>query len=131
MGFACPRPGRLPLVWDQASSVMAQGDVLLAAQRREHLPKGVGLDADGEPTANPRALLEGGSTPFGGHKGSAIALMIEVLAAALTGGSFGFEDWSAEYPGAQIGGSGHHLDRSGPSAGSIGISKELKVSSRP
>jgi delta1-piperideine-2-carboxylate reductase len=102
MGFACPRPGRLPLVWDQASSVMAQGDVLLAAERGEQLPPGVGLDADGEPTTNPRALLDGGSAlPFGGHKGSAIALMIEVVAGALTGGSFGFEDRSAEYPGAQ------------------------------
>ena len=103
MGFACPRVGKPPLVWDQASSVMAQGDVLLAAQRGEMLPEGVGLDADGNPTTDPRALLDGGGAalPFGGHKGSSIALMIEVMAGALTGGCFGFEDRSAEYPGAQ------------------------------
>jgi delta1-piperideine-2-carboxylate reductase len=103
MAFGCPRAGRPPLVWDQASSVMAQGDVLLAAQRGDRLAEGVGLDADGKPTTDPRVLLEGGGAalPFGGYKGSSIALMIEVLAGALTGGCFGFEDRSAEYPGAQ------------------------------
>ena len=47
-------------------------------------------------------MLDGGTLlPFGGHKGSTIALMIEILAGALTGGCFGFEDRSGEYPGAQ------------------------------
>ncbi|HJU16915.1 MAG TPA: Ldh family oxidoreductase [Stellaceae bacterium] len=102
MAFACPRPGTLPLVWDQASSVMAQGEILLAAHRGEILPEGVGLDADGRPATDPRAVLDGGSIlPFGGHKGSSIAFMIEILAGALTGGPFGFEDRSREYPGAQ------------------------------
>jgi len=102
MGFACPRPGRLPLVWDQASGVMAQGEILLAAQHGEDLPAGVALDAKGNPTTDPRAMLDGGSIlPFGGHKGSSIAFMVEVLAAALSGGNFGFEDRSAGYPGAQ------------------------------
>jgi delta1-piperideine-2-carboxylate reductase len=102
MGFACPRAGRLPLVWDQASSVMAQGEVLLASRRGSPLPEAVGLDADGNATNDPHAVLEGGSLlPFGGHKGSSIAFMIEILAGALAGGSFGFEDRSAAYPGAQ------------------------------
>jgi delta1-piperideine-2-carboxylate reductase len=102
VAFACPRPGRLPLVWDQASSVMAQGEILLAAQRGHMLPEGVGLDADGRPTTNPHAVLDGGSIlPFSGHKGSSIAFMIEIIAGALTGGPFGFEDRSHEYPGAQ------------------------------
>jgi delta1-piperideine-2-carboxylate reductase len=102
MAFACPRPGRKPFVWDQASSVMAQGEVLLAAERGLPLPEGVGLDGDGRPTTDPRAVLDGGTLlPFGGHKGSSIAFMIEILAGALTGGCFGFEDRSGEYPGAQ------------------------------
>jgi delta1-piperideine-2-carboxylate reductase len=102
MGFACPRPGKLPLVWDQASSVMAQGEILLAAQHGEKLPAGVALDAEGNPTIDPQAMLDGGSVlPFGERKGSSIAFMVEVLAAALTGGNFGFEDRSADYPGAQ------------------------------
>jgi len=61
MGFACPRPGRLPLVWDQASSVIAQGEILLAAQHGDMLPEGVGLDGDGQPTTDPNAVLDGGS----------------------------------------------------------------------
>jgi delta1-piperideine-2-carboxylate reductase len=102
MAFACPRPRPTTVVWDQASSVMAQGEVLLAARRGKMLPAGVGLDADGRQTTDPRAVLDGGSIlPFGGHKGSSIAFMIEILAGALTGGPFGFEDCSPEYPGAQ------------------------------
>ena len=83
MAFACARPGRLPLVWDQASSVMAQGEILLAAQRGDMLPEGVGLDADGRPTTNPHAVLGGGSIlPFGRHKGASIAFMIEIIGSA-------------------------------------------------
>jgi delta1-piperideine-2-carboxylate reductase len=44
--------------------------------------------------------------PFGGDKGAGIALMIEMLAAALSGGWFGFEDGSAAYPGAQTSNAG-------------------------
>lgn len=102
MAFACPRHDGLPLVWDQASSVMAQGEVLLAARAGHQLPDGVGRDAQGQPMNDPNAVLAGGSiAAFGGHKGSALALMIEILAAALTGGRFGFEDLSSDYPGAQ------------------------------
>jgi delta1-piperideine-2-carboxylate reductase len=47
-------------------------------------------------------MLDGGSLlPFAGHKGSSIAFMIEIIAGALTGGYFGFEDRSGAYPGAQ------------------------------
>jgi delta1-piperideine-2-carboxylate reductase len=101
MAFACPRVGHKPFVWDQASSVIAQGEVLLAAERGLLLPAAVGLDADGRATSDPRAVLDGGTLlPFGSHKGSSIAFMIEILAGALTGGCFGFEDRSGEYPGA-------------------------------
>ncbi|MGE0716495.1 MAG: Ldh family oxidoreductase [Alphaproteobacteria bacterium] len=101
MAFACPRRGAPPLVWDQASSVVAQGEVLLAAREGHRLAPGIGLDAAGEPTEDPKAALEGALLPFGGHKGSGIAFMVEILAASVTGGRFGFEDRSAEYPGAQ------------------------------
>jgi delta1-piperideine-2-carboxylate reductase len=110
MGFACPRPGKPPLVWDQASSVMAQGDVLLAAQRGETLPEGVGLDSAGLPTTDPHAVLDGGSAlPFADYKGSSIAFMIEIIAGALTGGCFGFEDRSGEYSGAQTSSAGQTI----------------------
>jgi delta1-piperideine-2-carboxylate reductase len=81
---------------------MARGEILLAAQRGDMLSEGIGLDADARPTTDPHAVLGGGSIlPFGRHKGSSIAFMIEIIAGALTGGPFGFEHRSHEYSGAQ------------------------------
>ena len=110
MAFACPRRGAPPLVWDQASSAMAQGEVLVRAAAGTPLPDGVGVDRDGAPTTDPTAVLEGGAfLPFAGPKGSAIALMVEVLAAALTGGRFGFEDASVGIAGAVTSNAGQFL----------------------
>ncbi|HEY0918075.1 Ldh family oxidoreductase [Devosia sp.] len=101
MGFAAPRAGKDPLVFDQASSAMANGDVQIAAREGRPLPPGTGVDRDGNPTTDPRAVLDGGALlPFGGYKGAAIAMMMEIMGAALAGSDFSFEiDWSA-YPGA-------------------------------
>jgi delta1-piperideine-2-carboxylate reductase len=97
MAFAAPRPGSDPLVWDQSSSVVSQGDVLLAAEQGRDLPPGVGCDSSGRPTTSAAAILSGGALlPFGGPKGASLAVMVEVLAAALTGGPFGFEDRSPD-----------------------------------
>jgi delta1-piperideine-2-carboxylate reductase len=107
MAFACPRLGAPPLMWDQASSVMSRGDVLFAARNGRQLPPGAGLDAAGTPTTDPVAVLEGGALlPFGGHKGSLIAMTVELLAAAVTGGRFGFEDQSHGFPGARTSNAG-------------------------
>ena len=58
---------------------------------------GIGSSFSRRPTADPSAVLDGGSIlPFAGHKGSSIPFMIEILAGALTGGCFGFEDRSHE-----------------------------------
>jgi delta1-piperideine-2-carboxylate reductase len=101
MAFACPRADGPPLVWDQASSVMAQGAVLIAAREGRELDEGVLLDAAGRPTTDANALQAGGALrSFGTHKGSSIALMVEILAAALTGGNFGFEDTESELRGS-------------------------------
>lgn len=92
MAFACPREGHEPLVFDQASSLRARGDVQLAALDGEAVPVGTGLNQKGEPTQDPKAILEGGTLlPFGGYKGASIAMMVEILAAALTGGQFSWE----------------------------------------
>jgi delta1-piperideine-2-carboxylate reductase len=120
MAFACPRRSGPPVVWDQASSIKAQGDILLAAKHGEMLPPGMGFDSSGAPTRDPAAILDGGSlAPFGEHKGSSIALMVELLAAALTGGRFGFEDESRAF-GAQTSNSGQTILAidPGPLAGS-------------
>jgi delta1-piperideine-2-carboxylate reductase len=101
LGFAVPRAGTDPLVFDQASSTWSNGDVQIARREGRALPAGVGVDRAGQPTTDPNAVLEGGALlPFGGHKGSAIAMMMEVMAAGLGGGDFSFEvDWS-RHPGA-------------------------------
>ena len=92
MAFGWPRGDGPPMVFDQASAAMAKGEVMIAARDGHELPPGVGLDASGEPTTNPQAILDGGTMlPFGGYKGSAIALMIELLAGGLIGQAFSFE----------------------------------------
>jgi delta1-piperideine-2-carboxylate reductase len=102
IAYAAPRLGGHPLVADLATSSMANGDVQLAAREGRPLPPGHAVDGEGQPTNDADTVLESGALlTFGGHKGSAISLMIELLGAALTGGQFSFEvDWSA-YPGAQ------------------------------
>ena len=102
MAFACPRKGTAPLVWDQASSVVAVGEVLLASREGKTLHEGIGIDASGKPTIDPKAVLAGGALlAFGGHKGSSIAAMVEIMAAAVSGGEFGIEDRSAGVAGAE------------------------------
>jgi delta1-piperideine-2-carboxylate reductase len=110
MAFACPRADGAPIIWDQASSARAQGEVLLARTEGRRVPEGIGLDAAGQPTTDPAAILDGGALlPFGSHKGAGIAFMVEILAAALTGGRFGFEDESPKFPGAQTSRAGQFL----------------------
>lgn len=101
IALACPRAEGPPLLWDMATSAIANGDVLMAARDGRSIPAGVALDRHGEPTTDPKAMQDGGALlPFGGHKGAAIAVMVELLAAALTGGRFGFEDEAFRHPGA-------------------------------
>ncbi|MGY5328280.1 Ldh family oxidoreductase [Pseudomonas sp. MF6396] len=102
IAFAAPCAGHAPIVFDMATSAIAHGDVQIAARKGEQLPEGMGVDRDGQPTCDPQAILDGGALlPFGGHKGSALSMMVELLAAALTGGNFSFEfDWS-QHPGAK------------------------------
>lgn len=110
MAFACPRKARPPIVWDQASSIMSQGDVLLASAAKGQLPDNVGVDAQGQPTVDPDTVLQGGALlPFGGVKGGSLAFMIEILTAALGGARFGFEDESGSIPGALTSNAGQFL----------------------
>ncbi|MEO0568185.1 MAG: Ldh family oxidoreductase [Pseudomonadota bacterium] len=92
MSFAWPRPGKTPVCYDMATASMAMGDIQIAARDGKSVPLGTGLDADGEQTTNPSKIANGGVIlPFGGYKGSAIAMMVELLAAGLTGEAFSFE----------------------------------------
>ena len=101
IAFAAPTRSGEPIVFDMATSSMANGDVQIAASQGRQLPPGSGVDRNGNPTTDPNEILNGGALlPFGGHKGSYISMMIELLSAALTGGNYSFEfDWSG-HPGA-------------------------------
>jgi delta1-piperideine-2-carboxylate reductase len=92
LAFAWPRPGNTPVVFDMATAAMAMGEVQIAARDGHDVPPGTGLDANGDGTTDPKKITDGGVLlPFGGHKGSAIAMMVELLAAGLLGESFSFE----------------------------------------
>lgn len=91
MAFSWPREGKPPLVFDQASSASARGEIQLHLRDGKQLPIGWAIDADGQPTTDPEEALAGAQLPFGGHKGAALALMIELLAGALIGDLFSYE----------------------------------------
>jgi LDH2 family malate/lactate/ureidoglycolate dehydrogenase len=91
MAFAWPRRDHPPLVFDQASSVTARGEIQLRLRDGEPIPRGWAIGPDGKATTDPEVALKGAQLPFGGHKGAAIALMVELLAGALVGDLFSFE----------------------------------------
>ena len=89
VAIGVPRPGQAPLLLDFATSRLAVGKVRVAYNSGKALPPGALMDADGWPTTDPAHLFEaplGALLPFGEHKGSGLALMCEILGAALIGG---------------------------------------------
>jgi (2R)-3-sulfolactate dehydrogenase (NADP+) len=85
IAFAAPLKGREPVVVDMAMSKVARGPIAAAHQKGETIPEGWALDAEGRPTTDAAAALAGTMTPMGDAKGATLALMIEILAAALVG----------------------------------------------
>lgn len=85
LAFAWPRPGKTPFVFDFATSAIARGDIELHRRQGKALQQGWAIDADGEPTTDPVAALKGAMLTFGGHKGSALSAMIELMAGPLIG----------------------------------------------
>ncbi|WP_085026397.1 Ldh family oxidoreductase [Ensifer aridi] len=102
IAFATPVAGSNPLIYDFATSSMSNGDLRIAARQGHAVPLGTGIDSSGALSGNPADILAGGALlPFGGHKGAAISLMVEVLASALTGGQFSSEVDFSGHPGAE------------------------------
>ena len=91
IAFASPRETAAPLVIDMSLSKVARGKVMVANQLNEKIPEGWAIDKDGRPTTDAKKALEGAMLPIGDAKGSALALMVEMLAAGLNGSNFGFE----------------------------------------
>jgi LDH2 family malate/lactate/ureidoglycolate dehydrogenase len=83
---AVPAPrGAWPVVLDLANTVVARGKIRAARDRGEEIPEGWALDAEGRPTTDPGAALEGTLLPIGGYKGYGIAFMVEALTGVLAG----------------------------------------------
>ncbi|OGC00587.1 MAG: hypothetical protein A3G35_10105 [candidate division NC10 bacterium RIFCSPLOWO2_12_FULL_66_18] len=102
IAFACPTGGGVPISFDIATTMAAEGKVRVKRNRKETLPPGWVLDADGNPTTDPNAIYgnpPGTILPVGGHKGYALALMIEVLAGIVARGGY-----SRENPGPVMNG---------------------------
>ncbi|MGA5688756.1 Ldh family oxidoreductase [Cytobacillus pseudoceanisediminis] len=89
--YAIPAGDEPPIVLDMACSVSARGRIRMMARENELLPEGWAITKDGEPTTDPREAVEGTVLPFGGYKGYGIAVINEILSAALTGALFSFE----------------------------------------
>ena len=91
LAFAAPQRSGPPIVVDLALSQVARGKILTAAQKGEPIPAGWAVDEHGNPTTDAKIALKGALQPIGGAKGAALALMVEVLAVALTGAAFSSE----------------------------------------
>ncbi|RIA55171.1 Ldh family oxidoreductase [Dichotomicrobium thermohalophilum] len=88
VAFAAPLEGREPVVIDLSLSKVARGKIVAAAERGEPIPEGWAVDVEGQPTTDPARAVKGAMLPFGEAKGSALALMVEMMAAGLTGGRY-------------------------------------------
>lgn len=85
VAFGWPRPEGGAFIFDFATSAAARGEVELRNQAGERLPEGWAIDSEGNPTVHAGSALGGALLPFGGHKGSALSMMVELIAGPLIG----------------------------------------------
>ncbi|WP_170401936.1 Ldh family oxidoreductase [Ruegeria arenilitoris] len=81
--------GQPAVLIDQSASTIAKSEVMKHAREGKPIPVGWALDPDGNPTTDPVVGLKGSMAPSGGYKGVGVALLTEVMAAALTGATLG------------------------------------------
>ncbi len=106
--FAAPAGRYAPIVSDMANTGVARGKIYLARNRHEPIPLGWAIDAEGRPTTDPQAAIDGIILPMAGHKGYAIATMMDVMAGVLTGSSF-LSAVNSPYKFDRRSGAGHFL----------------------
>ncbi|MGH6761794.1 MAG: Ldh family oxidoreductase [Phyllobacterium sp.] len=94
IAFAWPRPNGHPFVFDFATSAAARGEIELHKRAGKQLPEGWAVDVEGHPTTDPQAALDGAMLTFGGHKGSALSAMIELMAGPLIGDLTSMESYA-------------------------------------
>jgi LDH2 family malate/lactate/ureidoglycolate dehydrogenase len=100
IAVAAPAGRETPFDLDMSPAVAARGKIRRAARRGQSIPLGYALDAEGRQTTNPNAALDGGTVqPIGGPKGSALAMLMDVMGGVISGAAFGgdvrnhFEDY--------------------------------------
>jgi LDH2 family malate/lactate/ureidoglycolate dehydrogenase len=94
-----PAGKHTPFILDMATSVVARGKIIFAAQKGEDIPLGWAIDKYGNPTTDANKALEGSVLPLGGAKGYGISMLVDILCGVLTGAGFGryvnnmYENW--------------------------------------
>ncbi|RAR56413.1 LDH2 family malate/lactate/ureidoglycolate dehydrogenase [Paraburkholderia unamae] len=78
IAFGFPSSGH-PVIWDIGTSAVMLGEVVLRERLGELLPEGLAFAPDGSPTRDPSAALAGAFTVWGGHKGSGLAMVVQLL----------------------------------------------------
>ncbi len=97
VAFGIPARNHRPILLDFATAAMSMGEIQKRVARRESIPDGVMLDGHGQPTTDFKTFRgppRGVFLPFGGYKGSGIALITEILGGILTGNGLGSEWWN-------------------------------------
>ena len=83
--------GEPAVLIDQSASAVAKSEVMKHAREGRPIPVGWALDAEGNPTTDPNVGLLGSMAPSGGYKGVGVGLMVEIMAAAMTGATLGID----------------------------------------
>lgn len=91
LAFAAPVDAGAPILVDQSLSAVTKTELILRRERGEAIPPGWAQDREGKPTTDPAAGLEGALLPAGGQKGANLSLIVEILAAVLTGSRLSIE----------------------------------------
>lgn len=98
---AFPSGKGFPVRIDMATSLVARGNIVAAHKRGEAIPEGWALDEEGNPTTDAAKALAGTVLTMAGHKGYALAVLVELLSGVLSGAAFG----------ASVGSMYKHMDR--------------------
>ena len=105
---AAPAGRHAPLIMDMANTAVARGKIFVARKRRERIPEGWAIGPDGRPTTDPQEAIDGLILPMAGHKGYAIAVVIDMLAGVLSGSEF-LSGVHGPYETRKRSGAGHFL----------------------
>ena len=91
ISISIPAKKERSIILDMSSSIVARGKIRKASRNKEEIPLGWAIDEDGNPTTDPNEALKGTLLPIAGPKGSALAIVIDIIAGMLSGSKFGPE----------------------------------------